>query len=317
MGEHFTYDTPKQYMFLQTAIFRAVEQGQVDFIYHLFKVYPGFEIQDGKGKTVLPYAVECRQAKIFNLLLRMLKESGRTLILIPDTFNNSILHSAANLSANLNHIQGAALQMQSELQLFKEVESILPVMASELMNNTDRMTARELFTKNHKELVKEGEKSMKVTATSCTVVGALIVTMMFAVAFTIPGGNTQDKGYLTFLGKKLFMVFIMSDCISLFFSTTSVMIFLGMLTSRYSEDDFLKSLPRKMIFGLFTLFFSIAAMMIAFSSALMLDKQSWIVFPIILLATLPIASFVWMQFPLLVDTCISTYGPGKFDKRIR
>ncbi|KAM2015110.1 hypothetical protein FF1_045382 [Malus domestica] len=290
MGEHFTYDTPKQYMFLQTAIFRAVEQGQVDFIYHLFKVYPGFEIQDGKGKTVLPYAVECRQAKIFNLLLRMLKESGRTLILIPDTFNNSILHSAANLSANLNHIQGAALQMQSELQLFKEVESILPVMASELMNNTDRMTARELFTKNHKELVKEGEKSMKVTATSCTVVGALIVTMMFAVAFTIPGGNTQDKGYLTFL---------------------------GMLTSRYSEDDFLKSLPRKMIFGLFTLFFSIAAMMIAFSSALMLDKQSWIVFPIILLATLPIASFVWMQFPLLVDTCISTYGPGKFDKRIR
>ncbi|KAM1324211.1 hypothetical protein PS2_044999 [Malus domestica] len=290
MGEHITYDTPKQYMFLQTAIFRAVEQGQVDFIYHLFKVYPGFEIQDGKGKTVLPYAVECRQAKIFNLLLRMLKESGRTLILIPDTFNNSILHSAANLSANLNHIQGAALQMQSELQWFKEVESNLPVMASELMNNTDRMTARELFTKNHKELVKEGEKSMKATATSCTVVGALIVTMMFAAAFTIPGGNIQDKGYPTFL---------------------------GMLTSRYSEEDFLKSLPTKMIFGLFTLFFSIAAMMIAFSSALilMLDKQSWIVFPTILLATLPIASFVWMQFPLLRDTCISTYGPGKLGQK--
>ncbi|CAN6702185.1 unnamed protein product [Malus baccata var. baccata] len=317
MGEHITYDTPKQYMFLQTAIFRAVEQGQVDFIYHLFKVYPAFEIQDGKGKTVLPYAVECRQAKIFNLLLRMLKESGRTLILIPDTFNNSILHSAANLSANLNHIQGAALQMQSELQWFKEVESNLPVMASELMNNTDRMTARELFTKNHKELVKEGEKSMKATATSCTVVGALIVTMMFAAAFTIPGGNIQDKGYPTFLGKKLFTIFIMSDSISLFFSTTSVMIFLGMLTSRYSEEDFLKSLPTKMIFGLFTLFFSIAAMMIAFSSALilMLDKQSWIVFPTILLATLPIASFVWMQFPLLRDTCISTYGPGKLGKK--
>lgn len=196
------------------------------------------------------------------------------------------------------------------------MESIVPVNAPGLINYTDRMTARALFTKNHKELV-EGEKSMKATATSCTVVGALIVTMMFFAAFTVPGGNTQDKGYPTFLGKKLFMVFIMSDSISLFFSITSVMIFLGLLTSRYSEEDFLITLTTKMILGLFPLFFSIAAMMLAFSSALilMLDKQSWIVIPVIILATLPIASFVWMQFPLLRDTCIYTYGPGKFDKK--
>lgn len=51
------------------------------------------------------------------------------------------------------------------------------------------MTPRELFTKNHKELVKEGENSMKEIATSCTVVGALVITMMFAAAFTVPGGN--------------------------------------------------------------------------------------------------------------------------------
>ncbi|KAI5340569.1 hypothetical protein L3X38_019843 [Prunus dulcis] len=156
------------------------------------------------------------------------------------------------------------------------------------------MTPRALFTKKHKELVKEGEKSMKETANSCTVVGALIVTMMFAAAFTVPGGNNGDTGLPIFLNEKVFKMFIVSDAISLFSSTTSVMTFLAILTSRYAEDDFLKSLPRKMILGLFTLFISIVGMMIAFSSALfiMLDGKPSIVIPVILLSSIPITSNV-------------------------
>lgn len=158
---------------------------------------------------------------------------------------------------------------------------------------------------------------MKETATSCTVVGALIITIMFTAAFTVPGGNNGNTGMPLFLDKKLFMVFIVSDALSLFSSTTSVMTFLGVLTSRYAEADFLKSLPTKMIIGLFTLFFSIATMMIAFVSTLciMLGEKSWIVIPITLLASAPIVSFAWMQFPLLVDIFISTYGAGIFAKK--
>jgi hypothetical protein len=106
--------------------------------------------------------------------------------------------------------------------------------------------------------------------------------------------------------------------LSLFSATTSVLMFLGILTSRYAEDDFLESLPRKMIIGLSTLFFSIATMMIAFSAALiiMLHGQSWIIIPVICLASVPIALFVLMQFPLLVELFISTYGPGIFDKKM-
>ncbi|CAL9014019.1 unnamed protein product [Prunus brigantina] len=91
---------------------------------------------------------------------------------------------------------------------------------------------------------------MKGTATSCIVVGALIVTIMFAVAFTVPGGNNQDKGFPIFLRKKFFRVFLISDSISLFSSTTSVMIFLGILTSRYAEDDFLRVLFCEPVFSL-------------------------------------------------------------------
>ena len=60
---------------------------------------------------------------------------------------------------------------------------------------------------------KDGEQWMKDTATSCTVVGALIVTIMFAAVFTIPSGNDQNNGFPIFLNKKLFMVFIVSDAL--------------------------------------------------------------------------------------------------------
>jgi hypothetical protein len=184
--------------------------------------------------------------------------------------------------------------------------------------NLDRIKPFELFTKNHIKLVKKGEKSMKETATSCTIVGALIVTIMFAAAFTVPGGNNEHTGFPKFLDHKAFKIFIVSDAMSLFFSTTSVMIFLGMLISRYAQDDFLIYLPTKMIIGLSTLFISIAAMMLAFSSAmfLMLHGESWIAFPAILLSTVPIASFVWMQFPLLYEIFISTYGAGVFHRTV-
>ena len=92
--------------------------------------------------------------------------------------------------------------------------------------NRDGFKPGEQFTRDHKQLLIEGEKWMKETATSCTVVGALIVTIMFTVAFTVPGGNVEGSGLPLFLHKKSFKVFIVSDAISLFASSTSVIILL-------------------------------------------------------------------------------------------
>ena len=173
--------------------------------------------------------------------------------------------------------------------------------------------------KNHKDTRKDGEQWMKDTTTSCTVVGALIVTIMFAAIFTVPGDNNQNNSFPIFLNKKLFMDFIVSDALSLFSSSTSVLMFLGILTSCYVEEDFLESLPRKMIIGLSTLFFSIAATMTAFSAALflMLHEQSWIFKPVVCLASIPITLFVLMQFPLLVAMANSTNGPSIFDRKMK
>ena len=160
---------------------------------------------------------------------------------------------------------------------------------------------------------------MKETASSCTVVGALILTIMFAAAITVPGGNKQDSGFPMFLNEKVFMLFIISDALSLLSSSTSLLMFLGVLTSRYAEEDFLRSLPIKMMIGLSTLILSIATMMITFCASLfiILPGKSWVVIPVICLASVPVTLFAWMQLRLLIDMVISTYGLRILDKKAK
>lgn len=131
--------------------------------------------------------------------------------------------------------------------------------------NKDGLTPYELFTKEHRELVAEGEGWMKATASQCMVVAALIATIVFAAAFTVTGGYDQTNGIPIFNSEAIFMVFVVADAIYLFSSASSILIFLSILTSRYAERDFLQSLPKKLMLGLATLFLSITTMAIAFS----------------------------------------------------
>lgn len=196
------------------------------------------------------------------------------------------------------------------------MESIVQPKYKEMVN-LHYKTPRALFSDQHKKLVEQGEKWMKETAESCTVVAALIATIMFSAAFTVPGGYDEYTGIPLYLHRNSFMVFIVADAMSLFSSCTSVLMFLGILTSRYGEEDFLKSLPRKLIIGLSSLFFSIATMMVTFGVTLVIilkARIAWVSFPIILLASLPVTLFALLQFPLLVEIFYSTYGPGIFNK---
>ncbi|GKD49195.1 ankyrin repeat-containing domain, PGG domain protein [Tanacetum coccineum] len=144
-----------------------------------------------------------------------------------------------------------------------------------------------VFTESHAELLEKGQQWMKDTTSSCTVVDALVVTMAFAAAFTVP------------------------DAIALFSSSTSVLMFLGILTSRYAEADFLYALPKRLTIGLLSLFMSLAATLIAFSAALALllrDIVNWIAAPLVIATSIPVCSFGLLQFPLLVELVHSTSG---------
>ncbi|KAG6677562.1 hypothetical protein I3842_14G033800 [Carya illinoinensis] len=297
-----------------SAICRATTNGIFEFVSKMLETDLRFIwVRDKDERNIFMLAVLHRHEKIFSILYSQHTMTNYySLTCLLDVDGNNILHMVGKMEhpTRVTQISGAALQMQRELQWFKEVERIVHPRDKESINN-DGFTPQQLFTKNHKNMMKEGEKWMKDTSKSCMVVGALIVTIMFQVAFTIPCGNNQDTG--------LCRVFMISDTLSLFSSSTSVLMFLGILTSRYTEDDFLEYLPRQMIIGLSTLFCSIATMMITFASALLiiLQEQSRMPIPLICLAGVPVILFLWIRFPILKDMIISTYGPSIFNRKMK
>ncbi|XP_010244231.1 PREDICTED: uncharacterized protein LOC104588110 [Nelumbo nucifera] len=260
---------------LHSAIFDATKSGIVEFISEIIPHPKLISICSvGSGQSIFHVAITHRQVKIFNLIHKIgpLKND---LSILADNSKNCMLHFVGKWEpTNIilkNQVRGAALQVQSELQWFEAVKSIMPRDYENFPNN-DGQTPRLLFTENHKELVIAGEKWMRSTAKSCLIVATLIATVVYQAAFTVPGG--EDNGIPFFSRHTAFMSFIFSDAVALFSSSTSVLLFLAILTSRYKEEDFLESLPNKLIFGLFSLFISIVAMMAAFFSAILITAKS-------------------------------------------
>ncbi|RZC82071.1 hypothetical protein C5167_044648 [Papaver somniferum] len=300
---------------IDDAIHLTATNGNIEVFMELLDANPClvYSISSSK-RTLYHQAVMSRQVNIFNFISSMGQRDSRATALDDD--QNNLLHFAGVLPSpsQLDKISGAALQMQRALQWFQEVEKIVQSKFKEFVNK-DGITPAQLFTKEHKALKKDGEAWMKETANACMLVSALIATVMFAAAFTVPGGNVESTGTPFFLKTTAFTIFIVSDAISLFASCTSILMFFAILTARYAEQDFLKSLPKKLIIGLASLFISIAAMMAAFGATLVIvlqNRVTWVSIPVTLLATVPVALFGFLQFPLFIDIVRSTYGTGIF-----
>ncbi|XP_027368440.1 protein ACCELERATED CELL DEATH 6-like [Abrus precatorius] len=294
------------------SLLEASKTGIVEFITILTVANPDlYWVIDENKRGIFSYAVLYRREKIFNLI-NGLKGQGKVIISRTDIFGNNMLHLTGILApaAELDRKSGPALQMQRELQWFMAVKRILHP-KFQLAVNGDGMKPRELFTKKHEELLKDAETWAKETANSFTIVGALIITIVFAAAFTLPGGNDQNTGIPLFLHKKMFTVYMVADAISLFASSTSVMTFIGILTSRNAERDFLKSLPLKLMLGLFTLICSVLAMIVAFCSAFSLVLRDHghfkIVKFLISIASLSVVVFLPGQLRLLLEIFNSTF----------
>ncbi|GJR15196.1 ankyrin repeat family protein [Tanacetum coccineum] len=270
------------------------------------------------GHNIYQLTVLNRSEKVYSFLMNHKLDFLWDLMMKIDHDDNNILHLAGHLAPihKLNAASGAALQMQRELQWFEEVKKLVGITKTRDLNK-NKDTPMMVFRREHKELRKDGEEWMKKTADSYTITAALIITIVFAAAITVPGGNNSDTGKPIYETKASLIIFAISDAISLFTSTTSLLLFLSILTARYADEDFLYKLPKRLIFGLVMLFVSVTSMMIAFSTALYImfgQEKQWILIPIGALACLPIASFVTLQFPLLVELISSTYGPGIFAK---
>ncbi|WJX23955.1 hypothetical protein P8452_13124 [Trifolium repens] len=291
--------------------FIAAEVGNFEFLSIVMSTYPDLIWElNNMGQSIIYIAILHRHANIFNLIHEIGPFKDFITAFVDDD-NNNFLHSVAKLAPpdRLNIVSGAALQMMLELSWFEEVKKVMPSSLIEA-RNSEGFTPRELFTKEHEELLKKGESWMKQTANSCMVVSTLIATGVFSAAFSLPGGNNDNTESPNYLKKPSFLVFALSDSMALISSSTSILIFLSILISRYAEQDFLKSLPLKLISGLVALFVSIISMMVAFSSAFYITYYhglKWVPNFISALAFLPIPLFIYLQFSLWSDIVYSAY----------
>nr|GEX47483.1 ankyrin repeat family protein [Tanacetum cinerariifolium] len=270
------------------------------------------------GHNIYQLTVVNRSEKVYSFLMNHKHDAIWDLMMRIDHDDNNILHLAGRLAPihKLNAASGAALQMQQELQWFEEVKRVVGIAHTRAVNII-KETPMMVFRREHEKLRKDGEEWMKKTADSYTITTALIITIVFAAAITVPGGNDDKSGKPIYETKPSFIIFAVADAISLFTATTSLLLFLSILTARYADEDFLYKLPKRLIIGLVMLFVSVTSMMIAFSATLYImfgEGKAWVLIPIAALACLPVASFVTLQFPLLVELISSTYGHGMFGK---
>ena len=103
----------------------SIKLGIFEFIDELIKCDPSIIwSKDSKGRTIFSNAIVLRQAKIFSLIHGFGTKKS-IMAHRHDIFGNNYLHLAAKLSppTQLEHVSGAALQMQKELQWFKVIIS--------------------------------------------------------------------------------------------------------------------------------------------------------------------------------------------------
>ncbi|KAH7845593.1 hypothetical protein Vadar_003887 [Vaccinium darrowii] len=247
---------------------QATSMGIHEIVEEILRVYSyAVYLENDKKQSIFQQAIVFRQEKVFNLIYQH-QESMAMVLSKGDDFNNNALH-LAGYAAHPEQVYrrpNAALHMQSELQWFKEIESlVLPKNREE--RNKEGKTPAQVFDDAHQEMVKEGQQWMKDTASSCTIIASLIATMAFTAALQVPGGN-NDNGLANLNQLTAFTIFSIFNESALFLSIASLLLFLSILSSRYAKEDFLVILPKKLILGLAWLIFSILFTMTAFGAAL-------------------------------------------------
>ncbi|KAK9051047.1 hypothetical protein SSX86_027672 [Deinandra increscens subsp. villosa] len=288
-------------------LFIATERGITEFVVELLRTYPHLMLdKNDDGLTIFHVAIMHRRLGIYNLLYEVGGSSRSKIVELKDKSDNQMCHLIGKTSKDMAaRMSRASLLLQREVLWFNNVGNMVsPYMWEE--KNKDGQTALELFLEQTEDQVSKG----LIWTKDCMVVATLIITVAFAVAFTVPGGYKGDNGLPFFIHQRALLVFAIADAMSLFSSTTSLLVFLSILTSPRDQHDFVYLLPRKLMIGILTLFISVAAMMVTFSASFFMlyhKGLKWVPILITALATVPVIVYAILQFPLFMDMFRTMY----------
>ncbi|KAF5930426.1 hypothetical protein HYC85_031299 [Camellia sinensis] len=287
----------------ETPILVAAKYGIIEIVEKVLEQFPvAIHDTNSDEKNIVLLAIENRQTNVYKFLLErsVLKDSIFSKV---DKDGNSAVHLAAKIGEYRPWlIPGAALQMQWEIKWYEFVKYSMALHFFVHYNKANE-TPKDIFTKSHKDLVKQGGEWLTTTSNSCSVVAALIATVAFATASSVPGGNSSE-GKPTLENQPAFNVFAIASLVALCFSVTALVMFLAILTSRNQERDFRISLPRKLLLGLTSLFVSITAMLVSFCAGhffVLKDELKFVAIPVYAVTCLPVTFFAIAQFPLYFD----------------
>ncbi|KAI9169969.1 hypothetical protein LWI28_020281 [Acer negundo] len=196
-------------------LFNATKSGNSRFLTELIHSYP-FLVQelDENNRSIFHAAILHCHTSTFNLIYEM-GFNKELLTTIVDADKNTMLHLAAKYPyhSQVGGLSSAALEMQQEFLLFEVEKRMQPSFRN--MKNAQRLTSKELFTREHKSLMKSEEKWMRNTTSSRMVVATLIAMVVFSANFIVPGDYNNVTRTPLLLEKDFFLVFVISDAVAL------------------------------------------------------------------------------------------------------
>ncbi|GKV34318.1 hypothetical protein SLEP1_g42695 [Rubroshorea leprosula] len=267
-------------------IFQAIKQGTNEIVFEILKANPDLIWYNEKlAKDLLSSVIKYREVGLLSFVTRF--EAGKKALLsLEDKDGNNALHLAAKLPDRLYESVGihAAWTMTFEDWWLEKIKSYLPCWYHE-DENLYGETPEQVFYREHQELITDMEEWGKRTAKSYSLASVLIVTIMFAALFTVPGGIDEKTGMPKLLHIKQLSGFLMCDAVSFISASTSLLVFLSVLTQTYKRGRRRRRvLPFKLLFAITTLVISIATMIMAFIFALavMLENKRQVLLPLIL-----------------------------------
>ncbi|CAL5430948.1 unnamed protein product [Camellia sinensis] len=284
------------------------------------KVLSSRSYVDEDGHSALHLAVMYRCEHVFNFIIQQMGVSKKLLLKV-DNGGNNILHLVGRMpyQPQLEVGSGAVLQMQRELQWYKEVEKLVPVQATTTMNH-DGKTPMMVFDEDHRRMIQSEEQWIVSLASACTVSTTIIGTIAFTAAIQVPGGNNNNTGHPNLnneTNEPTFRLFAISNAAALYSAISTFLIFLSIFTTRYAAIDFLYSLPNRLIIGLISLFVSITSTIIAFGFAqyfmFFKEHKHWIPKAVVITSFGLVTLFAFLQFSLLLNMMKTTYGRSMFN----
>ncbi|BFG27407.1 hypothetical protein CerSpe_136810 [Prunus speciosa] len=296
-------NSKKQSIYKYNPLLIATITGIVPIVAEILRQHPqAAEHVSDSEQNILHLVIKHRQREILELLKRKPTTISRLNEMI-DSDGNTILHQAADRSyysvAISQNLIGPAMQLQAELRWMMGVKNIVPPHYIMHHNNKDQ-TAEELFNDEHNELLKSAQEWIKDTAESCSTVAVLVCTVVFAAAYTMPGGN-DPNGLPVFHDSPLFWLFTCMDVVAIACSLSSVAFFLSILSSPLEYPFFCQVLPRKLMIGFTLLFLSMATTMLAFAATILLViriEKKWTKSLLYSIAFFPVPLFGLLQFPM-------------------